>query len=157
MSARLIMDSNPIRIHPQDTVGIVARKIMRRRYRSLPVVDDQRHFLGVVKVNDMLRLILPPQVTHLSISAAVERYQDLALEDLRDNLDKLLENPIAPHISKEVVTVAPETSLIETLLTMFHHEQNLPVVDRESGRLEGMISYYDIGDMMLQGGYGAAT
>jgi CBS domain-containing protein len=51
-----------------------------------------------------------------------------------------------------VVTVAPETSLIETLLTMHRLEQNLPVVDRGTGRLEGMISYYDIGDMMLQGG-----
>ncbi len=153
MSARLIMDSNPIRIHPQDTIGVAARKIMRRRYRNLPVVDDQRNFLGVVNVNDLLRLILPQQVTSQSISAAVERYQDLSIEDLRENLDQLLENPIAPLIDKDVVTVAPETSLIETLLTMYHHEQNLPVVDRETGRLEGMISYYDIGDLMLQGGY----
>ena len=156
MSARLIMDSNPIRIHPQDTIGIAARKIMRRRYRSLPVVDDQRRFLGVVNVNDMLRLILPPQVTSQSISAVIERFHNLSLEDLRENLDQLLENPIAPHIDKEVVTVSPETSLIETLLTMYHQEKNLPVVDRASGRLEGMISYYDIGDMMLQGGYGKA-
>ncbi|MEJ2456013.1 MAG: CBS domain-containing protein [Candidatus Thiodiazotropha sp.] len=153
MSARLIMDSNPIRIHPQDTIGVAARKIMRRRYRNLPVVDDQRNFLGVVNVNDLLQLILPQQVTSQNISAAVERYQDLTIEDLRENLDQLLENPIAPLIEKDVVTVAPETSLIETLLTMYHHEQNLPVVDRETGRLEGMISYYDIGDMMLQGGY----
>ncbi len=153
MSARLIMDSNPIRIHPQDTIGVAARKIMRRRYRNLPVVDDQRCFLGVVNVNDLLQLILPPQVTSQSIGAAVERYQNLSLEDLRENLDRMLENPIAPLIDKEVVTVAPETSLIETLLTMYHQEQNLPVVDRETGRLEGMISYYDIGDLMLQGGY----
>jgi CBS domain-containing protein len=149
----MIMDSNPIRIHLQDTIGIAARKIMRRRYRNLPVVDDERQFLGVVNVNDMLRLILPLQATSQSISAAVQRYQDLSIEDLRENLDQLLENPIAPHIDKEVVTVAPETSLIETLLTMYHQEQNLPVVDPETGRLEGMIAYYDIGDMLLQGGY----
>jgi CBS domain-containing protein len=102
----------------------------------------------------MLRLLLPPHATQLSMSDAVERFASLSLEDLRENLDQLLDNPIAPHIDKEVVTVAPETSLIETLLTMYHHEQNLPVVDRATGRLEGMISYYDIGDMMLQGGYG---
>ena len=156
MSARLIMDSNPIRIHPQDTIGIAARKIMRRRYRSLPVVDDQRRFLGVVNVNDMLRLILPPQTTSQSISTVIERFQSLSLEDLRENLDQVLENPIAPHIDREVVTVSPETSLIETLLTMYHQEKNLPVVDRSTGRLEGMISYYDIGDLILQGGYGNA-
>jgi CBS-domain-containing membrane protein len=148
------MDSNPIRIHPLDTIAVAARKIMRRRYRSLPVVDDERRFLGVVRVNDMLRLILPPQATTQNMSAAVKRYEALTIEDLRENLDNMLENPIAPHIVKEVVTVAPETSLIETLLTMHRLEQNLPVVDRETGRLEGMISYYDIGDMMLQGGRG---
>jgi CBS domain-containing protein len=152
MSARLIMDSNPIRIHPLDTIAIAARKIMRRRYRSLPVVDDERHFLGVVKVNDMLRLILPSQVTTHNMSAIVGKYENLSIEDLRDNLDNMLDDPIGPHIVTEVVTVAPETSLIETLLTMHRLEQNLPVVDRGTGRLEGMISYYDIGDMMLQGG-----
>jgi CBS domain-containing protein len=156
MSARLLMDSNPIRIHPLDTVGVAARKIMRRRYRSLPVVDDERRFLGVVHVNDMLRLILPNNATNQSMGAAIERHQSLTIEDLRENLDRLLEDSIAPHISKDVVTVSPETSLVETLLTMYHQEQNLPVVDRESGRLEGMISYYDIGDMLLQGGYGRA-
>ena len=154
MSASLLMDSNPIRIHPQDTIGTAARKIMRRRYRSLPVVDDERRFLGVVQVNDMLRLLLPPHGTQMSMSDAVKRFADLSLDDLRDNLDQQLDSPISPHIDKEVVTVAPDTSLIETLLTLFHHEQNLPVVDRDSGRLEGMISYYDIGDLMLQGGYG---
>lgn len=153
MSASLLMDSNPIRIHPQDTIGTAARKIMRRRYRSLPVVDDERRFLGVVNVNDMLRLLLPPHATQLSMSDALERFSDISLDNLRENLDQLLDNPIAPHIDKEVVTVAPDTSLIETLLTMYHHEQNLPVVDRTTGRLEGMISYYDIGEMVLQGGY----
>lgn len=157
MTARLIMDSNPIRIHPQDTIGIAARKIMRRRYRNLPVVDDQRRFLGVINVNDMLRLILPATATQQSMSAALAHFEGLSVEDLRENLDRMLEAPIAPHIDRDVVTVSPDTSLIETLLTMYHQEQNLPVVDRDSGRLEGMISYYDIGDMMLQGGYVKTT
>jgi CBS domain-containing protein len=157
MSARLIMDSNPIRIHPSDTIGVAARKIMRRRYRSLPVVDDERRFLGVVKVNDLLRLILPADATNENFSSAVEHYKNLSVEDLRENLDRLLDDPIAPHIDKAVVTVEPETSLVETLLTMYHQEKNLPVVDRQTGRLEGMISYYDIGDMMLRGGYFQAT
>jgi CBS domain-containing protein len=157
MSARLIMDSNPIRIHPLDSIGIAARKIMRRRYRSLPVVDDERHFLGVVNVNDMLRMILPPNATNESIGAAAERYSGLSIEDMRENLDRMIEEPIAPYIEKDVVTVTPETSLIEALLTMYHQEQNLPVVESTTGRLEGMISYYDIGDMVLQGGYVQAT
>ena len=157
MTARLLMDPNPIRIHPSDTIGIAARKIMRRRYRSLPVVDDDRVFLGVVKVNHMLGIILPEHAIGLSIEAATEAHRELNLDDLRENLDRMMNDPITPCIEEESVTIAPEASLIETLLTMYHHERNLPVVDRETGKLEGMISYYDIGDMILQGGYSKPT
>ncbi|MCU7853121.1 MAG: CBS domain-containing protein [Candidatus Thiodiazotropha sp. (ex Monitilora ramsayi)] len=153
MTARLLMDSNPVRIHPSDTIGIAARKIMRRRYRSLPVVDDERVFLGVVKVNRMLGIVLPEHATQQSIGGAADKFAALTLDNLRDKLDSVMDEPITTCIEKEVVTVTPETSLIETLLTMYHHERNLPVVDSETGRLEGMISYYDIGDLILQGGY----
>jgi CBS domain-containing protein len=147
------MDPNPIRIHPLDTIGVAARKIMRRRYRSLPVVDDDRVFLGVVKVNRMLGIILPEHAVEMSIGAAREAHLELTLDDLRDNLDRMMNDPITDCIEQEEVTIAPEASLIETLLTMYQHERNLPVVDRKTGKLEGMISYYDIGDMILQGGY----
>jgi CBS domain-containing protein len=156
MTARLLMDPNPIRIQDSDTIGIAARKIMRRRYRSLPVVDDQRIFLGVFKVNRMLGLILPEHCTHQSIVAAAEAHADLTLDDLRDNLEAITQQPVTLCIEKEVVSVSPETSLIETLLTMYHHKRNLPVVDEASGRLEGMISYYDIGEKILQGGFNLA-
>jgi CBS domain-containing protein len=153
MTARLLMDPNPIRIHPSDTIGVAARKIMRRRYRSLPVVDDNRVFLGVVRVNRMLGIILPDHAVEMSISAATEAHLELMLDDLRENLDRMMSDPITDCIEQEEVTIAPEASLIETLLTMYQHERNLPVVDPETGKLEGMISYYDIGDMILQGGY----
>jgi len=156
MTARLLMDPNPIRIQDSDTIGIAARKIMRRRYRSLPVVDDQRIFLGVFKVNRMLGLILPEHCTHQSITTATDTYADLTLDDLRDNLEAITQQPVTLCIEKEVVSVNPETSLIETLLTMYHHKRNLPVVDEASGRLEGMISYYDIGEKILQGGFNLA-
>ena len=157
MTARLLMDPNPIRIHPSDSIGIAARKIMRRRYRSLPVVDDDRVFVGVVKVNHMLGILLPERATEMSIDAATEAHLELTLDALRENLDRIMNDPITPCIEEEVVTVDPDTPLIETLLTMYHHERNLPVVDRETGKLEGMISYYDIGDMILQGGYNKPT
>lgn len=153
MTAKLIMDPNPIRIHSADTIGIAARKIMRRRYRSLPVVDDQRKFIGVVKVYRLLRLILPDGVTHQSIGEAAKTHADFSLDNLRENLEAIANSPVTLCVEQEVVTVTPETSLIETLLTMYHHRRNLPVVDSGSGRLEGMISYYDIGDKLLMGGF----
>ena len=155
MSARSLMDPNPVRIHSSDTIGIAARKIMRRRYRSLPVVDNDNRFLGVVTVNCLLRLLLPKALT---IKNGVEdiSYADTTIDDLCEHFKAHVDEPIAICLKEQVVTVDPDTSLLQTLLTLYHEKSNLPVVDKKTGRLEGMISYYDVGEKILEGGFRTA-
>lgn len=155
MTARLIMDPNPVRISPSDTIGIAARKIMRRRYRSLPVVDDENRFLGVVTVNCMLRLLLPRVATMKSGVDDIS-YADASLDDLRARLKKHMDDPVTICIREKVATVTPDTSLLQTLRTLYTEKSNLPVVDKKSGRLEGMISYYDVGEKIMEGGFRTA-
>ena len=50
---------------------------------------------------------------------------------------------------EEAVVVHPDTPLIQTLFTLYKCRVNLPVVDPESGRLEGLISYWDVGAAIL--------
>jgi len=155
MTARLIMDPNPARINPTDTIGIAARKILRRRYRSLPVVDDENRFLGVVTVNCMLRLVLPRAAT---IKSGVDdiSYADATLDDLRARLMKHIDEPVSICIRDKVPTVDPETSLLQTLRTLYMEKSNLPVVNKKTGKLEGMISYFDVGEKILEGGFRTA-
>ncbi len=149
MTARTVMDPNPTLIRSTDTMGVVAGKIMQRRYRSLPVVDDEHRFLGVVTVNTMLLMILPQAAT---IKRGVENisYANASSADLRDRFMRHVNDPVSDYLKEEVVTVDPETPLLQTLLTLYHERSNLPVVDRKTGRLEGMISYYDVGENIMQ-------
>jgi hypothetical protein len=55
----------------------------------------------------MLRMILPPNATNESIGATAERYAGLSIKDMRKNLDRMIEEPIAPCIEKDAVTVTP--------------------------------------------------
>jgi CBS domain-containing protein len=50
---------------------------------------------------------------------------------------------------EEAVIVHPDTPLIQTLFTLYKCRANLPVVDPDSGRLEGLISYWDVGAAIL--------
>lgn len=64
---------------------------------------------------------------------------------------------VADHMKTDPITVTPNTSLLETLLLVYKEKINLPVVDSDTGRLEGMISYYDIGDRILESGHAGAV
>ncbi len=144
------MDPNPVMVHPSDTIGVTAGKIMQRRYRSLPVVDDDRRFLGVVTVNCMLYLVLPKAAT-MKMGVDSIAYFDTTLDDLRSRLRRHIDKPVSVCLDEDVVVVDPNTPQLETLLTLYHAKSNLPVVDKMSGRLEGMISYYDVGAAILNG------
>ena len=52
-------------------------------------------------------------------------------------------------MSEEMVRVSPDTPLIETLLILHKTGASLPVVDPETGKLVGVISYFDVGENIL--------
>ncbi len=47
----------------------------------------------------------------------------------------------------------PDTPILETVLTLYNAKANLPVVEKDSGRLVGMISYYNVGAKILEEGF----
>ena len=49
----------------------------------------------------------------------------------------------------QVTTVAPDTPLVETLLVLYRTHASLPVVELDSGKLVGVISYFDAGKNIL--------
>lgn len=152
MTARLVMDPNPVSILRTDSIGVAARKIMQRRYRSLPVVDEEGRFLGVVTVQCMLNLVLPKAATMKGGVDSVS-YMETTLEDLRARLLASINDPITRCLKEEVAVIDPETSLLETLLTLYREKCNLPVVDKKTQHLKGMISYYDVGEKIMGEGF----
>ena len=52
-------------------------------------------------------------------------------------------------MSTDVAIVSPDTPLVETLLILYRTKTSIPVVERKTGRLVGMISYFDVGEKIL--------
>lgn len=150
MTARLVMDPNPVTLQPGESIAQAGEKFLRQRYRSLAVVDEGGRFLGTVTVNTMLKLVLPKAAT---MARGVDglSYMSEGLADLRRRFDKHCHEPVEKWMTVDAVRVAPDTSLLETLRILYYEKVNLPVVDPVSGRLEGMISYFDVGERILAG------
>jgi len=149
MTARLCMNPNPVFLRTSDTVARGAELIMAKQRRSLPVVDEEDRFAGMFTANCLLYLVLP-KVATMEQGLDTLPYVQYSLDDLRENLNKYLDMPVTLCLKKEdVAVVHPDMPIVETLLTLYKAKTNLPVVDRDSGRLEGTISYYGVGAMIM--------
>ncbi len=148
MTARLVMDPEPPVLRPTDLIGTAADVIMSGRYRRLPVVGADGRYMGMFGVSCLLGMVLPKALL-------MEEGENLAhiprqtLSDLHRRFKQYEDRPITVCTLEEAVIVHPDTPLIQTLFALYKCRANLPVVDRDSGRLEGLISYWDVGAAIL--------
>ena len=49
---RTIMTTDPVIVHPNDSIAAAQAKMKRRRVQQMPVVDDGNHLVGIVTVFD---------------------------------------------------------------------------------------------------------
>jgi CBS-domain-containing membrane protein len=143
MTASLIMDPKPTVLHPSDTVRTATQYIMHHRYRNLPVVDDGGRYIGVFGVHCLLRLILPQAVVMKEGLTTIPFIRE-TLTDLHRRLIEVEDDPIGLCINEEVTVVEPDTPLLETLLVLYKTRTSVPVVEKATRRLVGMISYWDV-------------
>jgi CBS domain-containing protein len=54
-----VMDSDPPTVHPNDQAEEAARVLTEYNLLAVPVLDDNRHLIGVVTVDDALAILLP--------------------------------------------------------------------------------------------------
>jgi len=148
MTATSIMDPHPTVVKPTDIIKTAIGYIMDNRYRNLPVVDDEGHYLGSFGVHCLLKNVLPKAVLMKHGLTSVPFVQQ-SLADLHNRLRELENNPVAMCMNTEAETVSPDTPLVESLLILYRNRDSLPVVDPESGKLLGVISYWDAGEKIL--------
>lgn len=148
MTAESVMDPNPTVLRPTDTIKTAADYIMKNRYRSLPVVDEEDRYIGIFGVNCLLRLVLPKAVM---MEAGLENvgFIQESLHDLHERLREVEDQPITSCLTRDITTVTPRTPLVETLLLLYRTRISIPVVAPGTGKLVGMISYFDVGEKIL--------
>mgnify|MGYP001815996586 CR=1 FL=1 len=143
-SAASVMSSHPVILNPNDKVKTAAGYIMEYRYRTLPIVDFEGRFLGIFSVNCLLQHILPKAALMEKGLKSVHFVRD-SLKDLHDHFRKVENEPVSICLKTEVTTVSPDTPLVETLVIMYRTRSSIPVVEPDTGKLVGMISYWDVG------------
>jgi len=105
-------------------------------------------YLGSFGVSCLLKNVLPKAVLMKQGLTSVPFVQE-TLADLHNRLHELEHHTVDMCMNTEARTVSPDTPLVETLLILYNNRDSLPVVDPDSGKLVGFISYWAAGEKIL--------
>jgi len=139
---------------PTDKIETAAKYMMRSRYRSLPVVDENYCYIGMFGVNCLLKLVIPKAV-FLPHGLENVSFIHESLEELYDRFHEVKDQPISACMNRDVKPISPQTGLTETMLQLYETRASIPVIEDDTCKLLGMISYWDIGGNIL--GVGEST
>ena len=125
LRVREVMTPNPVTMPPTATVKEAVATMADRDIGSVLVVDEDGRLVGIVSERDVIRRVLA---------------QGRSLEDTR----------LADIMTPNPVSVDPEATVEEALRAMARlRVRHLPVVDKETGRLVGIVSIRDIEAAMI--------
>jgi CBS domain-containing protein len=131
-----VMTTDVIAVHPDAPFKDIAILLAHNNISAVPVIDDDRHVLGVVSETDLLSKEseqAPPDGHHLPLSGHQRRLRAKAAARRAHEL-----------MTKPALTVGPEQT-VPTAARMLqrHGVTRLPVVD-EHGTLIGIVSRRDL-------------
>jgi CBS domain-containing protein len=151
MTARTLMNDRPLTLRRTDRLQDAARLILDHHYRNVPVVDEAGRYLGAVSANRLLGVLLPRVATMEDGLSSLPFVKD-TLEDLRERWKDARDLAVTDFLDPDVATIDPDMPIAETLLTLYHNRTSLPVVERDTGRLVGIVSHWAVGKAVVGAG-----
>ena len=129
MVAEEIMTKDPIYITDETSVEAAIGVLYENDIRHLPVLDSDGELVGIVSDRDLRAFALPA----------------LTEFDNRESFNEALANPVSTIMSGDVVSVDLEAELVEIIDIMLQTRAGaIPVIDRDTAELVGIISYVDV-------------
>ncbi len=127
-----VMTRNPSTVSPRDKIRVAIERMVERKCRRLPVVEDQR-LVGIISNIDLRRATNSPFVLR-------ERRFD---EFLLDHID------VGACMTRDPETVTADTPIVQAARLMRDHKVGgLPVV--EDGKLVGIITETDLLNYLIR-------
>jgi CBS-domain-containing membrane protein len=150
------MTRNPRCVREDDTIGDATREILACNYINLPVVDAEGRFVGLFGIYDLLALLVP-RVAVIGNLLPNLRFLSDDQSELHRKYESLKNNPVRRAVNREAARVYPDTPLIEAIRLFCRNHMTIPVIERGSDRLIGMISYWDAAKHIVDAPPGAKS
>lgn len=121
------MSSDPLTVTPDTSVMQASQLMKDNTVRRLPVVDDDKHLVGIITETD-LRDASPSKATTLDVHELYYLLAELKVKDI---------------MTREAITIGIDETVEKAAVKMLEHRiTGLPVIDQ--GHLVGIVSQGDV-------------
>lgn len=142
MTCGAIMTDRPLTAPEDETVGHAAARLIEHRYINLPVVDGAGKFLGMFGIYDLLCLVIPKVALAGGLLPNLRFMGDDA-EELRKRFREISSRKVGEVANRDVPLLYPDTPQIEALRLVCQQHATIAVVERDTRKLLGIVSYWD--------------
>jgi CBS-domain-containing membrane protein len=126
-----------------DSVAEATRRMLDDRVFDLPVIDVSGKFLGMFKL-DRLYATLLPKAALIGYGLTDIAFLSDTLGQLREKMREIEHSSVRKFVVKPDYVVHPDTPPLEIVLLLHRGINNVPVLERDTGRLVGMASARDL-------------
>ena len=142
MTCAAIMTEAPLFVREDETVGTATAKLIEHRYVNLPVVDASGKLVGMFGIYDLFSLLVPKVALAGGLLPNL-RFMGDDPEDLRAKYHEVSVRKVGDAAERDVRVLHPDTPEIEALRLFCEQHSTLPVVERDTRKLVGIVSYWD--------------
>jgi len=142
-----VMQKRVVTVKRSTTLRELIEILRKFTFHTLPVVDKDNRVIGIVALEDILKIFQPYPSNVLNMLERIpflEEYEERSLleEDIPSEMGVLC--VVEDVMNTNIVTISEEATTLEARRLMkLHRLKRIPVVDKE-GHLVGIISLFDI-------------
>jgi len=144
ITARDLMQESIILVAPEDPLIGVQRLFADEMIHGAPVVDEQNRVLGVISTSDLLQAVTDERDSTYPVPGyfedGVASFSGIGDEDFREALG---ERRVSSVMTRDIVSVSPEASVVDVARTLRHNCVHRVLVI-EDGVLVGIITTFDL-------------
>ncbi|MBK8176335.1 MAG: CBS domain-containing protein [Rhodospirillales bacterium] len=148
-TCRSIMTTTPAVLKSGDTIETALHRLLEDKLLALPVVDEAERYLGMFLRSRLVALLLPKIVALEGQIPEIARLVEVGfmsdtLDDANERFRAVAGEPVSEYLETEGQVLHPETPVMNAVLFLYRTRTYLPVVEKASGRLLGVVSTWDI-------------
>jgi CBS domain-containing protein len=142
MSCSAIMTTAPVALREDESVADAAAKLLSQHHPNLPVLDAGERYVGMFGIEDLLGLLVPRVALAGNLLSNLRFISDDP-GDLRRKFRAVRNRRVGEFANRSGATLDPDAPEIEAIRLFCRGHSVLPVVEKQSRKLLGIVSRWD--------------
>mgnify|MGYP001185479014 FL=1 len=143
MECKDLMQSIHTKLFAEDPSSTAIDFMIEKHVGLAPVVDREGVFVGLLSGNRLMHFMLPKSLSMMR-GKKYASYLRESKQELRERLNELRKKTIGDLLDRNVKVAYPDTGLIDAIVNLSERQYVVPVVERETNKLLGAISFFTV-------------